>query len=962
MGPRLIGLAAVVVCCVNLGAAEPERPATSADALATAREHLQKGRYDEAREAYAALLKQEPEAVAAALGWAAVAQQTGDLDGAAKRVAAAVEHHPQEVTLWTRQAEIQLFRGEYAAAQQSIEAALQLDADHVRAHAVQGDLHTEAGRIEEALEEYRWCVRYYNRAQPTDADTLLAIADGSLQYARWKGVSSIFNFVLNTLCPDALKADENRWQAVHLSGRLLLEKYNKAEAAPEFNAALAINPQAAEVHASLGEAALQDHDIGTAKQHADRALAINPQLPQALLIKVDVALMEGDLEESLKQVESALAVNPVDQRSLARKGVVFLLQDGVPPEQELDALFSNLATPDRVRLEQPSRFTQIVIDLARRNPKPGYFLSIVGESLEARMKYAAAERFYREAIAVMPVLSAPRTSLGLLAMRTGRLEEAEQILNEAFKADPYHIRVSNMRKVVGVLKGYEVMTTDHFVIRVDAKDKLLAEYMAEYLEGVYAELTEQYGFEPPVRTQFEVFNDAKGQSAHQWFSARMIGLPWIQTIGASTGMIVALASPTTQQEPFNWARVLKHEFVHILTLQQTGFNIPHWYTEALAVRSEGLVMPESWEKLLLERVPTGEIFTLDTVNRGFQRPEGPSDWHMAYCQSRLYAQYMEDNYGVDSLSKLVDAYRRNLKTSEAIPEVFGVSQAEFEQGYRAMLDELVERLRTEREAPPVDLEQARAAYEAASDDPARGGDLAYALLHAGQLDEALMLAEKVVAADPRRPLAAAVLADAKMEADKIDEAIAYLEAAYNAEEPHPVVLRLLAESLARADRPEDAAALYELGTQRFPREGLFWNGLADVLRTTNDRERLQQTLAHIARRKADDKSVRKELARLALDAGDHAACIQWGLETIYVDVNDPEVHEWLGQCYEANGENDKALREYEAAVQLNPENTTAEIGLARLLIASGDSDRAHDLLDKILQDDPDHAEAKRLKK
>ena len=31
----------------------------------------------------------------------------------------------------------------------------------------------------------------------------------------------------------------------------------------------------------------------------------------------------------------------------------------------------------------------------------------------------------------------------------------------------------------------------------------------------------------------------------------MVGLPWIQTIGASTGMIVALASPTAVDKPFN---------------------------------------------------------------------------------------------------------------------------------------------------------------------------------------------------------------------------------------------------------------------------------------------------------------------------------------------------------------------------------------------------------------------------
>src|SRR5690606_35884978 len=133
-------------------------------------------------------------------------------------------------------------------------------------------------------------------------------------------------------------------------------------------------------------------------------------------------------------------------------------------------------------------------------------------------------------------------------------------------------------------------------------------------------LVKQFGYEPEHRTQFELYHKAKGLSAHQWFSARMVGLPWIQTIGASTGVIIALASPTAVDTGFNWARVAKHEFVHVITLQQTAFRIPHWCTEALAVTSEGIARPAKWDELLLERVPKGQLRVLDELNDGFQRP------------------------------------------------------------------------------------------------------------------------------------------------------------------------------------------------------------------------------------------------------------------------------------------------------------------------------------------------------
>ena len=93
---------------------------------------------------------------------------------------------------------------------------------------------------------------------------------------------------------------------------------------------------------------------------------------------------------------------------------------------------------------------------------------------------------------------------------------------------------------------------------------------------------------------------------HEWFSGRTVALPFIPTVGACTGRVVAMASPKTSKTPYNWARVLKHELTHVITLQQTDFNIPHWYTEALAVESEGYPRPQNWNKMLMERIPRAE--------------------------------------------------------------------------------------------------------------------------------------------------------------------------------------------------------------------------------------------------------------------------------------------------------------------------------------------------------------------
>ena len=87
----------------------------------------------------------------------------------------------------------------------------------------------------------------------------------------------------------------------------------------------------------------------------------------------------------------------------------------------------------------------------------------------------------------------------------------------------------------------------------------------------------------------------------------------------------AMVSPNGKgiRKPFNWARVLRHEMVHIFNLEQTNFQVPHWLTEGLAVSNEGFPRPQPWNELLLERVPKDDLLDLDNIDLGFIRPRTP---------------------------------------------------------------------------------------------------------------------------------------------------------------------------------------------------------------------------------------------------------------------------------------------------------------------------------------------------
>ena len=920
---------ALILGIVSGGFAQQELVAQDNDLLAksgVAYERLQQGRYAEAEEDYAAILKAKPDLGRALVGMTRAMERQGKYDEAIKAAEEFLKANAEDTQALARSAELHFARGNYAAATKAVDAAMKADTDNAVARLVQSNLFLESGELKKADDGYRWFVRYYNRKEPNDAESLMLVAAGALQYARWHSSSSIFNFVINTLCPDAIKIDKRSWEAHFVSGSVLLEKYNRAQALPDLKKALTVNPRAIEAMVALSNAALQRHDLKAALMYADQALEVQANSVSALQSKADVLLTKGENKAAMKLLQQALKVNAVDQGTLARIASLYYLSDvkagAEEDEKRLKNLLANLDAIEDAAPEQPSRLEQLVIDLAKRNPKPGHFLTVFASKLEARRKFEMAEKVYLHAIRVMPQLSEPKTGLGMLYMQIGRTDEAKEILDKAFKADPYHVRVSNMRKVLNVLNNYESIASDHFVIRVDSKaDKILGEYMSEYLEEVYGELVALYGYEPERRTTFEIYHNAKGQSGHQWFSARMIGLPWIQTIGASTGMMVALASPTASEKTYNWARVVKHEFVHVLTLQQTRFNIPHWFTEALAVTSEGSARPAVWNRLLLERVPADKLWRLDELNNVFVRPKTPLDWQFAYCQSRLYAQFMIETHGKETIGKMLAAYRSNVKTDDAIQQVFEMSADDFHADYKKFIRAMLEKeLAGAVLSVPQTLAELEKAKDAKPDDAGALAAYAEGLFNAKRRKQARELAEDALEINDSEPTASFVLAQLEILAQDLDEAAFYLEGAFDREKPNRKVLGLLAKTRLMLGEFEVAAELYELGREKLgigksflPGTDEWLKGLAAAYVKLGQAEKLQEVLEAVANLDGDNVLVRKKLAQLAIGAEDMKAAKKWATQALFVDVMDAEIHDILAKVYKSEGNDKKAAREERVA-------------------------------------------------
>jgi cellulose synthase operon protein C len=365
--------------------------------------------------------------------------------------------------------------------------------------------------------------------------------------------------------------------------------------------------------------------------------------------------------------------------------------------------------------------------------------------------------------------------------------------------------------------------------------------------------------------------------------------------------------------------VLRHEFVHVVNLQQTGFNIPHWYTEALAVHNEDLPRPGDWNALLKVRFDAKKLFNLEDINTGFIRPKSSGDWTLAYCQAEIYAEYMLARFGDDALAKMLAAYADMLTTPEAIERSFKVSARDFEKGYSEHVAKLVAELPKTAAEKSEDLKAIEEKHQEDPNDLNVAAELALAYFQRQDAVKARKLADAVLKKDKKHQLATYVVAQLKMRAGETDTVVELLEGALDREQPQVNLLSLLAGLKFKAEEFDEAEKLYELGAEKFPADVKWPKTLAQLYLKSGENEKLYGVLEKLAQLDFDDGTTRKKLAELAMNRKDFAAAERWAREVLEIDVMDANIHHTLATVLVAQKKYKDAIEEYEFALRLSPE-------------------------------------------
>ncbi len=556
--------------------------------------------------------------------------------------------------------------------------ALQLLQRHVEQHPQSivgryqlGVVHEQLGDTAAAIRAFSWFAeppqRFYEKWHAGNdpvfdsAENIVAIGRALDRWAIYTGAytdnAPLHNDILAMYVRAYDVIDREYWPAHVAAAEHFLAHDSDAEALKELSAALQRNPNALDALGLL------------ARIHVDH---FNFDGADAAILKM------RDVDETSIAADLVEARNLLRQRR-PRDADVALKRVLAEQPKNIEAM-GLLASSYALQLRD-EEMNDLLRQVEAIDPDNATAYFEVAEQLGAMRQYPRSAKMYQVAIERAPWWTAARNGLGLLYTQSGDEDDARIVLEQARKLDPFNLRTTNYLRLLDDMAGMARKETEHFVILYDAElDPIIPEYFAEYLEGIHAEIAEIFNHEPAVKTYIEVF------PTHDAFSVRTTGSPWIGTVGASTGRVIAMVAPRDGKKTlgtFNWAQVLRHEYVHTVTLSATDNRIAHWMTEGLAVLEERIPLRWEWVPMLNHAVRSNELFTMDELTWGFVRPRRPIDRQLAYAQSYWICKFIQETHGHDKLLAMMDAFRQGLGQDEVFQRVLNQSTSQFTEAFFA---------------------------------------------------------------------------------------------------------------------------------------------------------------------------------------------------------------------------------------------------------------------------------------
>ncbi len=629
-----------------------------------------------------------------------------------------------------------------------LKTLLQAHSDSIAGHYYLGQISEDIGDYKQAREQYAWFsapphvfLDLWNAQSERafdNAEELVLIARaldrGATLNSSYKDNVALNNAILNMFVKAYDVIDRGYWPARVAAAEFYLSHDNPDKALKELEKANSSNPQSVQIDRMMGELMLQYRKYTEAEQIIAGLQKTNPDSIDAEILQAELELGTGKREEGASRLERVLKLRP---RRLDVIGLLAGYRTSRVQNAEADEL---LKKAEAIAPESPAALLE------------------AAQLLYSCHQNKPAIELLTTAIKRAPWSTQARTLLGVLYLHSGDDEQARATLEAAYALDPYNVSTVNYLRLLDETAKFLRTETDHFIFLYAQEDDIVVpQYFAPYMESAYKGLCDEFKCEPAEKTIIQIYPDS------QRFSVRVSGMPGLETFAVTFGRLIVASSPRAGENvgAFNWGRVLKHEFAHVLHIDKTEGRVPRWLTEGLAVLSEKVDYRFEWvPPVLYKRAIEHKLFKINQLNEVFVRPKAGQDGELAYMTGFWISRYLIATYGADSIDRLLIAYRDGLLDNDAFVRATGQPLSTIESGFGDWAAEQVK---------SWGYDTATAAnYK-------KHYDSGETLVQQGKLDEAVKEYQEASKLQPQNPQPHRRLAGVALKEKKYDDALPHLE-------------------------------------------------------------------------------------------------------------------------------------------------------------------------------------------
>ena len=688
------------------------------------------------------------------------------------------------------------------------------------------------------------------------------------------------------------------------------------------------NPRLREVYLAIGDLALEKHDFALAARVFEEGLKQLPDDPDLHFglarayepsdQKLMLASLTAALEKNSRHVGSLLllADHNIDAEDYAAAGKFLDRVEAINPWQPDGWAYRAVICHLRNQLEAEAKAREKALKFWATNPRVDY---LIGLKLSRKYRFSIGATHQKQSLSFDPAYLPAKGQLAQDLLRLGEEAEGWRLADEVQREDSYDVAANNLTALHDVIRSFQTLTNEHFILRMQPREAgLYGQRALELLEQAYAQLGPKYGVRLAQPALVELFNNEKD------FAVRTFGMPENDGfLGVCFGQVITASSPGSRPgRHFNWESMLWHEFCHVITLQLTHNRMPRWLSEGISVFEERQADP-SWGEHLnpryREMLLGKDLTPVSQLSAAFLTPKSPVHLQFAYYQSSLVVQFLVERFGRDKLIQVLRDLRDGAEINDTLARNT-VPMAQLEKEFDTFARQVAERM-----APGLDWEKPAGATLSGADR--------------------VRLAEPGAA--PRIPR----LSDADWARWALNHPTNYWVMTRQAD-------RLLEEKKWPEAKPvlESLVKLYPDATG----PDSAYRKLATAYRELGETNAETQILTQFAEKDDEATDAYLRLMDLGTTAQDWAAVQRHARRYLAVDPLVAPPYRFLARASEAAGQIPGAIAAYQTLLQLDPPNPAeVHFRLARLLHENRDpAARLHVL--QALEDAPRYREALRL--